>query len=209
LEPLVKNLGQLRDLEVAMTQTLPPLANAYTSGNRQRQEHWRTLSHTVNAQAHQQRQRVREILDTPATAGALITLAQWIESLTNEAVTSQEESKEPAQAWALARIQEMHGALKKALRAPNTPDNQHRARILAKRVRYGIEAIQPLLPRKKGDKWLQQAKIIQAGIGAQRDLQQALEMAVRLHLAEGITDFFRGYVGAQAPYTDINEPPPL
>jgi inorganic triphosphatase YgiF len=206
LEPLVKSLGQLRDLEVAMTQTLPPLANAYTSGNRQRQDHWRTLAHTLNTEAHQQRQCVREILDTPATGTALITLAQWIESPPYEAEKGQDETKEPRHAWALARIQEMHTALKKALQATNTPANQHRARILAKRVRYGIEAIQPLLPRKKADKWLQQAKSIQAGIGAQRDLQQALEMAGRLQLAAGIADFLRGYIAAQAPNTDVSKP---
>ena len=75
--------------------------------------------------------------------------------------------------------------------------SQHRARILAKRLRYNIEALCPLLPART-QRWLQQASGVQAGIGASRDLLQAGVLAQRLAVDRGIVAFLRGYAAGRA-----------
>jgi CHAD domain-containing protein len=69
---------------------------------------------------------------------------------------------------------------------------QHRRRILAKRLRYCVEVLQPLLPKKHVERWLQSAMRFQNRIGLERDLAQAIETAQRLDAAQGVVQFLRG-----------------
>ena len=99
--------------------------------------------------------------------------------------------------WVRQRIQRLHAQWKKALRESTHAESQHRARILAKRLRYNIEALCPLLPART-QRWLQQASGVQAGIGASRDLLQAGVLAQRLAVDRGIVAFLRGYAAGRA-----------
>jgi CHAD domain-containing protein len=91
----------------------------------------------------------------------------------------------------------LHAQWKKALRDSTHAESQHRARILAKRLRYNIEALCPLLPART-QRWLQQVSGVQAGIGASRDLLQAGVLAQRLAVDRGIVAFLRGYAAGRA-----------
>jgi CHAD domain-containing protein len=79
-----------------------------------------------------------------------------------------------------------------ALKHCETPAGQHRARILAKRLRYGIEALRPLLRAKRSRRWLRQATDLQAGMGERRDILQAAIVLAKLHADHGLTEFLRG-----------------
>jgi CHAD domain-containing protein len=69
---------------------------------------------------------------------------------------------------------------------------QHRLRILAKRLRYNVESLRPLLPAKRAERWYRRATDCQTRIGMERDLVQALGIAEQLQVPEGIVEFLRG-----------------
>jgi CHAD domain-containing protein len=59
-------------------------------------------------------------------------------------------------------------------------DHLHRTRILAKRMRYGVETLRAVLPKERAQRWHRQAAHLQNAMGAERDLQQALRLSKRL-----------------------------
>ena len=200
LRPLLGALGVLRDLEVASQQTLPMLANAYTAGDRTRQTHWRTMEQALNQAADQQRDTLHAALRDPGVGGALLATTRWLEiDLAQQAAAAVADPKHPLQDWARQHVKHWHGQLKKALaQAAQSPESAHRARILAKRLRYGIEALNPLLPKRRAKHWHQQASRIQADMGSSRDVLQALSIATDLQVARSLLEFLRGYASASA-----------
>jgi CHAD domain-containing protein len=73
-------------------------------------------------------------------------------------------------------------------------------RILAKRQRYAIEALRPLLPKQRTERWYQQACSLQTTLGATRDLMQASMLATTLEANRGLAEFLRGVaVGREWP----------
>jgi CHAD domain-containing protein len=88
----------------------------------------------------------------------------------------------------LAKLAEKMEALPKRTK---NPAKQHKVRILAKRLRYGIETLHPLLPNKRAERWYRSATRQQSNIGLDRDLLQAVLIAQRLGAAKGIVEFLR------------------
>ncbi|MEI8325170.1 MAG: CHAD domain-containing protein [Betaproteobacteria bacterium] len=68
----------------------------------------------------------------------------------------------------------------------------HRAGILAKRLRYGIEALRPLLGKRRAHHGYEEAVERQGCIGTRRDLQQALALLDRLDADPGLREVVRG-----------------
>lgn len=67
-------------------------------------------------------------------------------------------------------------------------------------MRYGIEALAPLLPKKRGQRWYQQATRLQTSIGTRRDLIQASALVAKLEVDHGLVEFLRGVaVGPARP----------
>lgn len=198
LHPLLGALGALRDLEVASQETLPMLANAYTDGDRTRQGHWRAMEQALAHAADQQRDTLRLALRTPQTGVALRALSQWLEKdlaqLAQDAVV---DPKNSLQDWARQHIRHWHSQLKTALAHTHDANSAHRTRILAKRLRYGIEALHPLLPKRRTKHWHLQAIRLQNEMGAQRDVQQALAIASGLKVDPGLLEFLRGVAVGQ------------
>ncbi|MEO7106970.1 MAG: CHAD domain-containing protein, partial [Rhodoferax sp.] len=200
LHPLLTALGALRDLEVASQQTLPMLANAYTDGDRMRQTHWRAMEHALTQAGDQHRDTVHAALCDPGVGAALLSTTRWLEiDLVQWAAEAVADPKLPLQDWARQQVKQWHSQLTKALaQAAQSPDNAHRARILAKRLRYGIEALHPLLPKRRAKHWHLEASRLQADMGSARDVLQALAIATDLQVARGLLDFLRGYASASA-----------
>jgi CHAD domain-containing protein len=71
-------------------------------------------------------------------------------------------------------------------------ESQHRTRILAKRMRYAIEALHSLLPVLHTRNWYAQARELQAHIGAARDITLASALVDELSPEGGPADFLRG-----------------
>lgn len=196
LQPLLSGLGEWRNLGVALTDTLPPLANAYTAGNDQRTQAWRNLTHALEDAATLQGKAVRDALQEPAVGATLLAATEWLENMTTAATavqTSAPARRPPSlKRWARSRIKHVRQQLKCATQNNHHLEDQHRVRLLAKRLRYGIEALQPLLPKKAALRWHQQAVILQSGIGVARDLTQCIEQALALDADGELVAFLRG-----------------
>jgi CHAD domain-containing protein len=86
----------------------------------------------------------------------------------------------------------LHEQLQRARKEADNPDNLHRVRILAKRTRYGIESLRAFLPRRRRQRWYQQAMSLQTSIGSTRDVMQAGVLVARLDVDLGLVEFLRG-----------------
>ena len=194
LRPLLTFLGELRDLDVARTDTLPPFADAYTAGDTRRAQAWQAMTQALTHSANLQRKAVRYALQEPAVGAILLATTQWLEGLSapKEPGDARVKPEVSLRHWARRRIVHLHAQLKLALKDAGSPDSQHRARILAKRMRYGIEALRSLLPKKRSQRWYQQATSLQTSIGATRDVMQAATLVARLEVDRGLVEFLRG-----------------
>jgi CHAD domain-containing protein len=94
-----------------------------------------------------------------------------------------------------------------ARQGASTPESFHRVRILAKRLRYGTEALSDLLPKTLVKSYCQQASSLQSGIGATRDITQASELAARMEVDREIVGFLRGVaLGASLSSAQMDPP---
>jgi inorganic triphosphatase YgiF len=182
LKPLLKELGKLRDMEVANLQTLPMLANAYVAGSPKRKARWKTLQEAMAMATQAQHQQVRQALFDPAAGATLLALTKWLE-ITGSPTQPANDSAVQTQnlrAWARLRMERLQTQLKGSQEKTKKTDHLHRTRILAKRMRYGVETLRAVLPKRRAQRWHRQAAHLQNAMGAERDLQQALRLSKRL-----------------------------
>ena len=99
--------------------------------------------------------------------------------------------------WSRRRIARLHRQLKDARHDADNPDSQHRVRILAKRLRYGIEALRCFLPKRVAKRWYEQATDLQLSLGADRDVMQAGALLAKLQADRGLVEFLRGVAAGQ------------
>jgi CHAD domain-containing protein len=195
LQPLLRGLGALRDLDVALTETLPPWRNTYFDGGRQtsaaqagRRRDWRQMCQALQRLADGQRSVVRSELKQATVVATLLALMAWVDGL-SVASPSLAPANFQLRPWVRQRLAVWHSRFKKAIQSGRhsaSPEQQHRARILAKRLRYGVEAMGYLLPAKRRRRWRQQAADLQASLGAARDLRQAHALAASVEAEEDI-----------------------
>ncbi len=136
LTTLLTFLGDLRDLDVAQTETLPGLATAYIGGKPGREKNWREMEQALAQASRVQRKAIRYALVAPAVGATLLQIAQWLESLA-ETHQTDDPGKDVAASlrhWARVRVSRFRRQLKRALRDADTSERQHRVRILAKRL---------------------------------------------------------------------------
>jgi CHAD domain-containing protein len=187
-------MGELRDLDVALNETLPTWADDYRAEDLRREEKWQAMTQALANAADLSRKSIRYALEVPSLGANLLAITQWMEALSTS--TGKDESSRDKNTslrpWARRRIVRLHGQLKVALRDVGNPVSQHRARILAKRLRYGIEALRPLLPTHQTKRWCAQATNLQMSIGSMRDVMQAGVLAAKAEADSGIVEFLRG-----------------
>jgi triphosphatase len=175
IEPLVEELRWLgralnpaRDWDVFMTETLPPLLNAFPSDPglvalRARGIRVRRASNAA-ARDHVRSARYTRLL--LAVGGALAR--QDLAALT----AGTGELSEPIEAFATRLIARRHAKLRKrgaALRAA-TPEARHAARIAAKRLRYAAEFFASLYSPKRAKRYIAALEDIQDTLGLLNDL---------------------------------------
>ena len=194
LQALLTAIGKLRDLDVARLETLPQFASAYTAGDTSRAQTWQAMTQALLQAAQFQRNAVCQALEEPAVGAVLLAITRWLEQLPakNAAEDVAGHSPPSLQRWARRRIARLRRQLKDQLQHIDTPDGQHRARILAKRLRYGVEAFKPLLGKRCAGRWYQQAMDLQTGIGLQRDIAQAAVLVAQLGVQPELAEFLRG-----------------
>jgi inorganic triphosphatase YgiF len=197
LNPLLTGLGEVRNLDVARTETLPPLCSAFVMGDTQRAQSWQVLSLALIHAADAQRKAIRVALQDPVVGMSLLATSQWLENLSGVHGSELEPKGSLAQ-WAKRRVTRLTQQMEMAHQAANTPESFHRARILAKRLRYSTEALHELLPKRLTKQCLEQASSLQSSIGATRDMTQASTLVGKLNAELAIVEFLRGVaVGAE------------
>lgn len=199
LPTLLTCLGKLRDLDVARNETLPPLADAYVGGDAGRAQCWQAMTLALTQACELQRKTVRYALQEPAVGVGLLTTTQWLAGLAAsiDAVEAQPEPATSRRRWLKQRIAHLHEQLAQARQQADQPGQLHRVRILAKRLRYDIEALRHLLPKKRTERWYQQASRLQTGLGATRDVMQAAALVAELDVDRGLIEFLRGLAVGQ------------
>ena len=192
LRPLLDLLGELRDLDVARTETLPALEQAYTLGDVARTRQWQALQQALGQRAALQRDVVRGALGDPLAGLTLLATTQWLEGLARHPDQASGERPAPAKRWARRRLSKVHDRLRDALQQTGEPERLHRVRILAKRLRYAVDALQPLLKAQQARRWLSLATRLQVRLGAVRDHVRAAELVDVLYPDSALANFLRG-----------------
>nr|WP_315431696.1 CHAD domain-containing protein [uncultured Albidiferax sp.] len=199
LQLLVNLLGELRDLDVACTETLPQLADTYSAGDTRRAEAWQAMTQALQQAADLQRKSVRYALQEPAVGATMLATTQWLEGLAAlpKADAVQEELKTSLRRWSRQRIARMRRQLKLVRKDGDSLNSQHRIRILAKRMRYGIEALRICLPKRRAKRWYEQAIDLQLRLGAARDVAQAGVLVAKFEADRGLVEFLNGVTAGQ------------
>jgi len=173
-DPVARNLrwmaqryGQLRDWDVMVTQWLPALARAIELAEH---DDWARLMQRAERQRAQRRRRLSEALSSPRFARAALCLLQWAQSAPAPGAS--------LQALAPAALGRGHRRLLAAGRGlPDLPaPDMHRLRILAKRQRYALELLSPMVGRSAPARTLKQLSRLQQTLGEANDFQVLREV---------------------------------
>ena len=179
LRPLLDTLGAVRDLDVARTETLPEWGPAYVEDESAHPERAHALQRAQQRLARQSRQARRTLraqLGEPAITATLVACAAWLQQLPAQV------DVEPD--WGIERLARWHARLQRHLRAadpahPGAAEALHEARLLAKRLRYGSEALASTLPARAArrlQRWQRDARGWQTRIGRWRDVLRAAQL---------------------------------
>jgi inorganic triphosphatase YgiF len=174
-EPIARDLrwmadcfGSARDWDVLLTQTLPSLRKAIEDGH---EAQWSRLMERAQARRQRQRQRLGATLASARFARAALRLLQWAEEPAAPA---------PARLMQRARraIDRGHQRLTAGPRdlAKLSPRGRHRLRILAKRQRYALELLAPLLSGGAPARTLKLLTRLQQLLGEINDVHVAVSM---------------------------------
>ncbi len=196
LRPLLAFLGDQRDLDVARTETLPPLQNAFVAGSAGRAQAWDAMMQSLVQAGVEQRIAVRYALEVPTVGACLLQATRWLDAA--PAWLDSASSDAPSlRRWASDRATRIHARLKRANKAAHDPQSLHDVRLLAKRTRYSIEALRGVLPQRMVRKWYPEAVEMQSRIGADRDLEQAIGVVERIEARADLAAFLRGVVAGR------------
>ena len=75
----------LRDLDVAHTETLPPLRDAYVANDTERAGTWDTMQVSLAQCRAERRSAVRFALEQPSVGLCLLQTTQWLDELRKKA----------------------------------------------------------------------------------------------------------------------------
>jgi len=178
IKRVTEPFGHARNLDVFLGQTLPDLVKARPEeagldGLRERAEAERERAYDV----------VLATLQSPQWRGLIIDFAGWIEA---GAWTSQPAAGEPGQDFAARVLDKARLRLKKRGRGLKhlDPHTRHRARIAAKKLRYGAEFFAGLYHKKKArrrqEKFGDALSDLQDHLGTLNDLETARSMTETL-----------------------------
>jgi len=198
LQPLLDRLGAVRDMDVARTESLPRVATAYSAGDPLRARQWQQMLGRLQRAGTKLRKDLLQALDDPATGQALLRMTQWLDALaapkSPDAANAPAVAAESPRAWALRKMRAWRRKLRTASASTDDTVRLHQVRILAKRLRYGIDALRPLLPTRRAKRWHALATRLQSGIGLQRDAMLAATLVEGPGRSTPIAEYLRGHL---------------
>jgi inorganic triphosphatase YgiF len=197
LRALLVPLARLRDLDVAALEVLPRWQAVYVQRSAHRKAQWNNLQDALYESRLAARGAVRHALRHPAVGASLIALTQWLETLPAPVAepTALDE-------FATARLQRLRKRMQRALAQADDLEAQHQARILAKRIRYGVEALERVLSKEKARRWRREATAVQSQLGSNRDTAQVAALTHVLGAAPELEAFLRGVAAGQNSIAD-------
>lgn len=191
LRPLLDALGHQRNLDVACTETLPLWGASWPGDTTV----WQDSLEQIQIAREKHRDHLRHCLSDPLVGLFLLRWAQVLWQL-NEAPLGVKKRQ------ALERLARWHRQMQDLLHPAHDTwvdiTSLHEARLLAKRLRYGSEALASALPPRKKQKvsqWANEALSWQTRIGQARDAWQAAECLQAVGASDAVTYFLKG-VGA-------------
>lgn len=199
LRLLLNLLGELRDLDVVWHETLPPLQEAYTAGDTKRLKAWQSMLQALQQAGKRHRQSVRIALLSPEVGADMVATTAWLKALSKTDADMDRHTNKKVnvslRCWSERRMARLHRKLKSARKGIGNPDHQHRLRILAKRMRYSLEALHAFLPERRAKRWRHQATHLQVKLGATRDLMQANALIAKREGGLEISEFLAQRAG--------------
>lgn len=158
-QTLASALGDARNWDVFLTETLPPIQTAFPADRDVRR-----LRTAAKRRAKEARRTITKLLATKEYPRLLIEFTSAIYALSDTLPTSLEE-------FAKKRIaNHTKRARKFALRhAELDAEERHKMRICFKKLRYSLEFFAPLLPRKRRSQYLWALAALQDELGQIND----------------------------------------
>jgi inorganic triphosphatase YgiF len=193
IKRLLNALGRMRDLDVALVETLPLIAPVYTSDDSGRQLHWSNFIEATAEAAKNQRTAVRDAVRDPTVGVTLLIMTRYIEGMSPSDAVGIESKTRRLESWTERHLRKLKRKLELAVEVATDKDSQHRARMLAKGLRYGVESTQSVLPNRVSKRWLKKAAALQGSIGLSRDFQRLHQFAAEFGADAGLVEFLRGY----------------
>lgn len=167
-------LGKARDLDVFVTQTLPPLAAGF-------QNHAGLLKLHEKAVAAQARayREARAALESQRYHRLLLTLASWLENERWALGTEAERGvREIAAATLAKRYKQLRRHGKRLIHMH--PEERHQTRIAAKKLRYAAEFFTSLYHSGRSHAFIQQLAQVQDQLGLLNDIAVTDQLLHRL-----------------------------
>jgi inorganic triphosphatase YgiF len=182
-------LGQCRDWDVFVTETLPPLFAAY--GDPQAV---RALGARARARQRESRRAAREAIVSPRYGLTMIRVARWLSAPAAPAA-----GLEPLEQFASRRLRK--GARRVAAQAAafaglDAPA-RHRLRILVKRQRYAVEFLGSLFRPRAVKRHVRALSRVQDALGLANDCANALAHVRELDPPPAFLEFARGWFAAR------------
>jgi CHAD domain-containing protein len=160
--------GAVRDWDVLLTQILPLLRKATADGQ---EDQWAKLMERAQLRRQRQQKRLRATLAGARFAQAALQLLRWAEEPAPSTTTDFMERAQRAIERGHERLTTARPDLAKL-----SPQGRHRLRILAKRQRYALELLAPLLPRGAPARTLKLLSRLQQLLGEINDVYFAVSM---------------------------------
>jgi inorganic triphosphatase YgiF len=180
VQPIARVLGEARDWDVLLGHTLPQLLAAWRGPG----------GPALLARARRHRatayEATRQVLAGTPWCAALLAMSQWLGNRPAPA------AKGPSlMRFAATQLARQHNHLLRdaAGLGRQTPQQRHRARIAAKRLRYGAEAFADLFEAGGAKRYLRAIQAVQDALGGCNDAQNALHRITLLAPASGLAAF--------------------
>jgi triphosphatase len=208
LRVLFAKLGDVREADVFVQETLPQIGEA---GLGERLE--AVLRTEIEAFRRKAYHDVREALMSPDFARAVVRLNEWVETgnwLKADQPVDALLAERAAEDFAVPRVTRLYAKLIRcgARAEQGSLNDWHRARIAAKRLRYGGEPLfGALAPKIDAGQFAKQISRLQTLLGKLNDLESVASLFARVrpavkaanrHDFEAAEQFCRGWSGATA-----------
>jgi CHAD domain-containing protein len=203
LRPLIDLMGDVRDLDVALEVTLPAWRDLYTQEKPNRIVQWDAL---IQELAGHRKQACRAIDLQSRQANIQSSMRRvrvWIAKLAvHPKANVTHLSGKAWRHWIERRLKRLQRKLDH-WRRTHHPGQQHKARLLAKQLRYEVEILEPYLSKRWVKQPLRQARRLQLNIGLRRDRIRAYQLVDARLDYPAVAQFINAKLGAASDYANM------